>query len=60
MNQLEIQKANHSKNIDLQFPEAINPINNDNRNYSVDVEAKFGLAYDNKHSNQTIFRPKNY
>ncbi len=49
MNQLEIQKVSYSKNGNLQFPEAIHPIKHDNWNYSVDVEAKFGLAYDDAH-----------
>jgi len=49
MNQLEIKKVSYSKTGELQFPEAIHPISNDNWNYSVDVEAKFGLAYDDEH-----------
>jgi len=48
MNQLKIPTINQTDG-EIQFPQAIHPINQDNWNYNVDVNAQFGMAYDADH-----------
>ncbi|MBR8538151.1 hypothetical protein KDU71_21450 [Carboxylicivirga sediminis] len=49
MKQLEIKRIEQSASGDICYPEAINPIDNDNWNYPADVKVKFGMAYDDSH-----------
>ncbi|WP_439181953.1 carbohydrate-binding family 9-like protein [Carboxylicivirga taeanensis] len=49
MKQLEIKRIKCNESGDINYPEAIHPIDNDNWNYPADVKVKFGMAYDDCH-----------
>ncbi|MBK3519137.1 carbohydrate-binding family 9-like protein [Carboxylicivirga marina] len=46
MKKLEVAKVQHSNKGDILFPKVTNTISHDNWNYPVEMDVKFGIAYD--------------